>query len=536
MRFIAAALPILVILGLMLAARWSAARAGVVGAGVALAIGMLGFGFPGATMPALGVAAALGGTVAEAGFTALTILWIIGPALGIHQLQLRTGAADVLRRALAGFAPDPRVLALLVAWFFVLFMEGAAGFGASVALAAPFLVAAGFRPVHAVTITLIGHAVGVSFGAVGTPIVPQVAATGATGLEIARATGIYHSLLGWLPLGVMLVLVQRSLAPEQRGPGIWGWAAAAYVCFAVPYTLLWAFVGPELPTLGGALFGGVLFVVLLRVFGRNNQAASRPTAHADAPVTTVPLPDASTHSPAAPSPSPDLPAPAAGGVIRAAAPYLVLVSLVLLTRLVTALREALQSVALAWELYASFAGSIQPFYHPGTMLLLGFVVGALLQRATLPAIAHAVADATRTLMPVAVALLAMLTLSRIMVHAGMTEALAHTAAAAAGSAWPAFAPFVGTLGTFVTGSATASNILFTDFQQETAIAVERSVVGVVGAQGFGAAVGNMICPHNVVAAGATVGLHGREGEILRATLRVTLAYAAAGGVLALWLS
>jgi hypothetical protein len=87
--------------------------------------------------------AALAGTTAEAGFTALTILWIIGPALGIHQLQLRTGAADVLRAALGAFAPDPRILALLVAWFFVLFMEGAAGFGASVALAAPFLVAAG---------------------------------------------------------------------------------------------------------------------------------------------------------------------------------------------------------------------------------------------------------------------------------------------------------------------------------------------------------------------------------------------------------
>jgi lactate permease len=89
-------------------------------------------------------------------------------------------------------------------------MEGAAGFGASVALAAPFLVAAGFTPVAAVTITLVGHVVGVSFGAVGTPIVPQVAATGLTGLEIARATGIYHSLLGWLPLAVMVLLRGRS--------------------------------------------------------------------------------------------------------------------------------------------------------------------------------------------------------------------------------------------------------------------------------------------------------------------------------------
>jgi lactate permease len=118
----------------------------------------------------------------------------------------------------------------------------------------------------------------------------------------------------------------------------------------------------------------------------------------------------------------------------------------------------------------------------------------------------------------------------------MTQALAEAAAASAGGAWPFFAPFVGVLGTFVTGSATASNILFTDFQQETALMLGLSVGAVAGVQCFGAAVGNMICPHNVVAAGATVGLQGREGEILRKTLGVTLVYAALGGLLALfWL-
>jgi lactate permease len=501
-----AALPILVILVLMLGLRWSAARAGVAGVAAALGVAVLGFGFPAGAAPALGLPAALAGATAEAGFTALTVLWIIGPALGIHQLQMRTGAADVLRAALAGFAPDPKILALLVAWFFVLFMEGAAGFGASVALAAPFLVAAGFRPVEAVTITLIGHVVGVSFGAVGTPVVPQVAATGLTGREIARATGIYHTAFGWFPLLVMLVLVRRASPEPAGGRGIWAWAALAYLCFLVPYTLLWSFVGPELPTLGGALFGGVLFVVLLQRFGRE----PRPEAGAAAP---------DAHR--------------AGSVLRAAAPYLVLVLLVLATRLAPALRRALQAVELRWELWGLFSGAMQPLYHPGTILLLGFVAGALLQRASPRTVAGAVGDATLQLVPVAVALLAMLLLSRLMVHAGMTEVLAAAAAAGTGSAWPALAPFVGVLGTFVTGSATASNILFTDFQRETALALGLPVLGVVGVQGFGAAVGNMVCPHNVVAAGATVGLQGREGEILRRTLWVTLVYAGLGGLLAL---
>jgi lactate permease len=508
MQPLLAALPILLILVLMLGAGWSAARAGTVGAVAAMVVGVLAFGFPAVTAPGLTLGGGLAGVFAEAGFTTLTILWIIGPALGIHELQLRTGAADVLRAALAAVSPDPRVLALIVAWFFALFMEGAAGFGASVALAAPFLVAAGFRPVEAVTIALIGHSVGVSFGAVGTPVLPQMAATGATGLELARATGVYHALLGWLPLGVVVAIVQSASPDSERDGRIWGWAAAAFACFVVPYSLLWAFVGPELPTLGGALFGGVLFVLALRLFGGRSGTTIGGVA---------------------------LATPAAGVVLRAAAPYVVLVAVVLVTRLVPALRTALQGVVLDWEIGGGFGGSMQPLYHPGSVLLIGFVAGALLQRASAEAIGGAFARATLRLVPVVVALLAMLVLSRAMVHAGMTQSLAVAAAAAAGAAWPAVAPFVGALGTFVTGSATASNILFTDLQRETALRLGLPVTGVAGAQGFGAAAGNMVCPHNIVAAGATVGLHNREGEILRRTLGVTLGYLAAGWFLALGL-
>jgi lactate permease len=162
--------PIVLILIAMLGLRWSAARAGGVGLIVALAVAWTAFGFGRRALPDLGPIPAAAGAMLEAGFIALTILWIILPALGIHELQQRSGALEVLRRAMARLSPDPRVAALLVAWFFVLFVEGAAGFGTSVALAAPFLVAAGFGRVEAVTIALVGHAVGVSFGAVGTPI------------------------------------------------------------------------------------------------------------------------------------------------------------------------------------------------------------------------------------------------------------------------------------------------------------------------------------------------------------------------------
>ena len=519
--------PLLVVVGLMLGARWSAARAGLVGLGVALATAWLAFGLGTRVLPTLGPAAAAGGALLEAAFLAATILWIVFPALAIHELQLRTGSVDVLRMAMGRLSGDPRIVALLVAWFFVLFVEGAAGFGTSVALAAPFLVSAGFKRVEAVAIALVGHAVGVSFGAVGTPILPQVAVTPYSGLELAAATAAYHAILGALmPLAAML-MVARAF-PDVRGRGIWGWTLFAAAAFLIPSTLVATFVGPELPTLVGSLVGGLAFVAALAWVRRRTHRADGGA-----------LPDGAqggsgqgggAHDGAARAAAPPS-AIGPHGLLRAAAPYLALIALVLATRLMPGAREALSGLAWGWR-WGPFAGEFAPLYHPGTMLALGFVAGALIQRPRRRDVFSALARAGAQLRPVAVALVAMLGLSRLMVHAGMIEELALLAATTAGAAWPLFAPFVGVLGTFVTGSATASNVLFSDFQLATARTLGLDPLPLLGAQGFGAAVGNIICPHNIVAAAATVQLSGQEGAVLRRTLGVALGYALLGGLLA----
>jgi lactate permease len=202
-----AALPILVLLALMIGLRWSTAAAGLTALGATLVIALAAFGF-GADEP--GRIRALTGVLAEAGFSTATIAWILLPALAIHHLQQRTGSIDLLQRAIRGVSGEPAVIALLVAWFFALFLEGVAGFGTPVALAAPFLTSVGFTPIAAVRLALIGHAVGVSFGAIGTPIHAQVTATGGSGLEIARATASYVVALGWLiPVAMMVSVVAR---------------------------------------------------------------------------------------------------------------------------------------------------------------------------------------------------------------------------------------------------------------------------------------------------------------------------------------
>src|SRR5690606_4370699 len=145
-----------------------------------------------------------------------------------------------LRSALARLHPDPRVGALVIAWFFALFMEGAAGFGTPVALAAPFLVAAGFPPVAAVTAALVGHAAGVSFGAVGTPVLAQLAIVESSALDLAGATAAYHLALGWILLGAVVLLIGRTI-PGAAAP--WRWGVLAGVLFFVPFGVIAFTVG-----------------------------------------------------------------------------------------------------------------------------------------------------------------------------------------------------------------------------------------------------------------------------------------------------
>jgi lactate permease len=222
------------------------------------------------------------------------------------------------------------------------------------------------------------------------------------------------------------------------------------------------------------------------------------------------------------------------GLGTAMAPYLTLIVIVLATRLIPPLRDLLEGVEVSWELDGgTFSGSFAPLFHPGTMLFVALALGALTQRATRAQTSRALVDAARTVVPVAGALLVMLGLARVMVNAEMIDEVAVASADAVGGAWPLLAPAVGALGTFVTGSATASSALFSELQIVTAAEVGDPVTRTLGAQGVGGALGNAVAPHNLIAAAAVVGLAGRESDILRRTVPVAIPLLGAAGVIAL---
>jgi len=480
-----ASMPIVLILLLMLVLRWPAARAGVAGviAAALLAPAAFGFGDGQAASLAFGYA----GVASEGAFTTATILWILWPALALHQHQQDSGAIRHLQAGLSHVSPSPSLQVLLVAWFMALFLEGAAGFGTPVALAAPILVSLGLPPVQAVVAALLGHAVGVSFGALGTPVLAQVALTTLDGHAIGWRTAVLHAVSG----GVMMVFLHRVLSSAggaNRPAPAWSMLAAG--AFLLPSLALALMAGPELATLGAALVGGSIFAILARAGRRSTTGIAE-----------------------------------GGQLIRAFWPYAVLVVLVLLTRAVPPIASTLAATTLEWRWLDTYGGRFSPLTHPGTLLFGALLIGARLQGLPPAQLRSALTQAARRLVPVSVALLAMLCLSRLMVHAGMIDAIQAAAVRAVGDAWPLVAPAVGALGSFVTGSATASNVLFT------------SLLLLVAAQGFGAAVGNIVCPHNIIAGAATVGLAGREAEILRRTLLPCVAYLLLGGVtVAAWVA
>ena len=486
-----ALLPILILTLCMVGLGWSAASAGMAGAAMAILVAVVTFDYATDLI-------ALAGPLLEAGFTAATILWIIFPALALHELQTSTGAAERMSLSLASITNDPIARMLILAWFLALLMEGAAGFGTPVALIAPMLVGFGYPPAKALLLALVGHAAGVSFGAVGTPVMALLELSPQDPHQLSFAIMALHLALGWTLVQVLSHVSGHRLSKKSRLiPPL------AAVCFLLPATLLAWLTGPELPTLGGAMLGGAIFIGIAKWLWRADDADSGRTQD---------------------------------GLVRALLPYILILVAMLATRIIPTLAVSLQSFVLEWEIAGRFGGLAKPLYHPGTMLMLALAGVALVQKDSRALMLPALGKAARRLPSVALALVSVLFLSGIMVHSGMIATLAASSAAIFGGIWPMAVPFIGALGSFITGSATSSNILFGNFQLTAAETVGLAPLLALAGQGFGAGIGNIIAPHNIVAGAATVGLMGREGAVLKTTLPICLGYAAAGGLLLLALA
>jgi lactate permease len=538
-----AALPILVIGILLVGFRWPARNGMAVGFLVVVAI-------------AWGVwdvePIAIAASVIEGLGISLDILYIVFGALLLLATLSASGAMSSIRAAFTRISPDRRVQAIIIAWLFGSFIEGASGFGTPAAVAAPLLLALGFPAMAAVMCGLIIQSTPVTFGALGTPIIigvngglegtaaeAAIVADGGTLAgylgDVAFAAATVHGLVGLLIPLFMVSLLTRFFGPDKRfsdGLAIWPFALFAALAMIVPYWFTAWLLGPEFPSLFGGLIGLAIVITATR----------KGFLQPDEPWDFGPR--SSWVDGWMGDLEPDSAAPRQViGTARAWAPYGVLAGILVLTRIPDlGLQSLLQGVNPTWsDIFGQGVNAgFQFLYLPGFVFLVAVLVSYPLHRMRKEEIARSWATAGRQIVKAAPAILIAVPLVRVFINTGanfsrtgelasMPLTMAEGAAAAVGTGWPAVATFVGGLGAFAAGSNTISNLMFAQFQFATAESIGAATAPVVAAQAVGGAAGNMLTVHNVVAAAATVGLVGREGELMRKVAIPCLYYLFAGG-------
>ncbi len=494
-------------------------------------------------------------------FITLDILLIIfGAILLLHTLE-RSGAAAAIRRSFHGVSADRRVQVVIIAWLFGSFIEGAAGFGTPAAIAAPLMVALGFPAAAAVMIGMMIQSTAVTFGAVGTPILigvqeglsspevrAQLSAAGVTFEEHRQTITAYaaclHAITGTLMPTLMVVMMTRFFGQNKswtEGLSVFPFAVFGGLAFTVPYAVTGVFLGPEFPSLVGAAVGLIIVTAAARrgfLLPKNTwefaPSGTWPTAWIGFQVAPARDPGEGRRMDTA----------------LAWAPYGILAALLVITRIrQLPVGEYLRQVRISWSdiLHTGITASTTPLYLPAAILLVAVVITWFLHRMNGRQIVGAFHDSTRILLGAAFVLLFTVPMVRVYINSGVNSyeltggghlpsmpiAMAMWVADNVGQVWPFFAPAVGAMGAFIAGSNTVSNLMLSLFQHGVALQLAVSGAMVVALQAVGAAAGNMIAIHNVVAASATVGLLGQEGATLRKTVLPTLYYLVVVGALGL---
>ncbi|HWP84139.1 MAG TPA: L-lactate permease [Terriglobia bacterium] len=515
-----AALPVFVLLGLLGLFRARAHTAALAGLAAALLIALLVYGMP---VPLALAAAGYG-----AAYGLFPIGWIVLCAIFVYDITLATGQFAVLRQSIARLATDRRLQALLIAFSFGAFLEGAAGFGTPVAICAAMLMGLGFQPLLAAGLALIGNTAPVAFGALGTPI---LALAGVTGLPVEGLSAMVGRQLPLFSILIPFWLIW-AMAGWRGMKEVWPACLVAGVSFAIPQFAVSNLYGPTLVDIVSALVSIFSLVIFLR-FWRPKKAwhfpgeLERRTAWKE-----------------------ETAAVSRRDAWRAWMPWLVLSVLVFFWGL-PPVKQRLNSISMVAVsvphldkqvlrgppvVSASKAEeavfTLNWLSATGTSLLLSGILSGLLLGLRPSVLARIFLTTLYRVRFSLLTIAAMLALGFTTRYGGL-DATMGLAFAKTGVLFPFFSPLLGWLGVALTGSDTSSNVLFGNLQQISAQQLGVSPLLAAAANSSGGVMGKMIDAQSIVVAGVATGQHGEEGEILRYVFFHSIALAALVGLLVL---
>lgn len=502
-----AALPIVALLYAIGVLRVSAWKSSVIGLAAAALVALFGY-----RMPALLVAdSALYG----AAFGAFPIFWVIYWAILLYRLTVDTGKFETLKNSIAQLTTDRALQALLIAFAFGAFVEGAAGFGTPVAVAAAILSGLGFAAFEAAGICLLANTAPVAFGSIAIPLVTLAATTGLPIELLSKYVGRLCAPVS-LFIPAYLVLVMGGTRALRR---VWPAALVCGVCFAAVQFLVSNFIGPYLTDILASLAAIVGLLMLLQ-FWRPESLAVHATRYT------------------------------AQEVAAAWSPYLLLVLFILLWS-IDAIKALLNrpSLTFAWPALHNVVQQVPPVVahaipyaalyrfrylaEAGTACAVAAFATALVLRVRPQRFVRLAAQSAAQLKFSFVSIVAVLALAFVMNYSGATGTLG-LAFASTGRAFPYFSAMLGWLGVFLTGSDTSANALFGSLQQVTAHRLGLNPALMASANSAGGVMGKMISLQSIAVAAAAAGLAPRdEPALFRFTLKHSLLLASVVGVLAL---
>ena len=508
-----AAIPVVVLLGLIAILEVRIHVAALVGLAAALAIAIGVYGMP---VKAAGATTAYG-----AAYGLFPIGWIILNLMFLYQLTVQKGLFAVLRSSLAGLAPDPRVQVILIAFSFGAFFEGAAGFGTPVAVTAAILIQLGFKPLAASGLSLIANTAPVAFGALGTPI---IALSGVTGIDEVTLGAMVGRQLPFFSLIVPFWVV-AAFAGIRGMLEVWPAALVAGVAFAVPQFLVSNFHGPWLVDIVASLTSIAALLVLLR-FWRPKRIWK---LEENAPEQKV---EVFTRR----------------QVTAAWVPWLLLSGLVFLWGLpdvkaffnnlsvlkveVPGMHNVVQRVPTVAPQQSAEAAvfTLNWLSATGTGILAAAILSGFVMKFSLREIFRAYLGTIYMVRFSLLTIAAMLALGYVTKYSG-TDATLGLALAQTGAFYPFFGTLLGWLGVALTGSDTASNVLFGSLQKITAEQTGVSAVLMCAANSSGGVMGKMVDAQSIVVASTATNYYGKEGQILRYVFWHSIVLAALVGLL-----
>jgi lactate permease len=523
-----ASLPVVILLGLLAFFHIRAHLAAIAGLAISLIVAITVYGMP----TSLAIASAANG----AAYGLFPIGWIVLSAIFVYDITVETGKFETIKHTVAGLASDRRIQALLIAFSFGAFIEGAAGFGTPVAISAAMLIGLGFKPLQAAGLALIGNTAPVAYGALGTPI---IALARVTGLPIEQLSAMVGRQLPFFSIIIPFWLVW-AMAGIKGMREVWPACLTAGASFGIVQFLVSNYHGPWVVDIAGALFSILSLIVLLKFWQprttwrfNDDQSQTAGGATADAPHAQAATNNVSKRE-----------------AFIAWMPWIVLSILVFLWGL-PQIKNLLNNISLI-ELQVPYLHRLvlrappvvaQPkaedaifsfnwLSATGTALLLTGIVSGLLLRLSPVKLVQIF---LRTLSRVSVSLVtiaAMLALGFTTRYGGL-DATMGLAFASTGILFPFFSPLLGWLGVALTGSDTSSNVLFGNLQQITAEQLGISPVLAAASNSSGGVMGKMIDAQSIVVASVATNQHGSEGIILRYVFFHSLALAVLVGLLVL---